>query len=76
MAVTTTNGKPGRMQVDQGLYHDRRLPAMLMEQMIVYNSKLGHAPTAADRKQFGAELVRALADAVTGTTRPTATAPW
>ncbi|HTV53278.1 MAG TPA: M14-type cytosolic carboxypeptidase [Terriglobia bacterium] len=69
MAVTTTKGKPGRMQVDQGLYHDRRLPAMLMEQVIVYNSKLGHVPTAADRKQFGAELVRALAEAVTGTTR-------
>jgi murein tripeptide amidase MpaA len=75
MAVTTTKGKPGRMQVDQGLYHDRRLPAMLMEQMIVYNSKLGRVPTAADQKQFGAELVRALAEAVTGTARTTATAP-
>jgi len=63
---TTTPGKPGRMTVDQGLFHDRRLPAMLMEQLIEYDSKLGHLPTAADRSEFGAELVRALSEAVTG----------
>ena len=66
MGATTTPGKPGRMTVDQGLFHDDKLPAMLMEQMIEYDSKLGHVPTAADRSQFGAELVRALAEAVTG----------
>ena len=65
MAATTTAGKPGRMAVDQGLFHDRHLPSMLMEQMIEYNSKLGHVPTLEDRKQFGGELVRALAEAVT-----------
>jgi hypothetical protein len=64
--ATTTPGKPGRMTVDQGLFHDRKLPAMLMEQVIEYDSKLGHAPTAADRSEFGAELVRALSEAVTG----------
>jgi len=64
--ATTTPGKLGRMTVDQGLFHDRKLPAMLMEQMIEYDSKLGHVPTATDRSQFGAELVRALAAAVTG----------
>jgi murein tripeptide amidase MpaA len=58
--ATTTPGKPGRMTVDQGLFNDRKLPAMLMEQMIEYNSKLARVPTAADRSQFGAELVRAL----------------
>jgi len=63
---TTTPGKPGRMTVDQGLFHDRKLPAMLMEQMIEYDSKLGHVPTAADRSEFGAELVRALFVALTG----------
>ncbi|HLJ14044.1 MAG TPA: M14-type cytosolic carboxypeptidase [Bryobacteraceae bacterium] len=63
---TTTPGKPGRMSVDQGLYHDRKLPAMLMEQMIQYNSKLGHCATVMDRTEFGAGLVRALAEAVTG----------
>ena len=65
--ATTTPGKPGRMTVDQGLFHDRKLPAMLMEQMIEFDSKLGHVPTAADRSQFGAELVRALSEAVAGT---------
>jgi hypothetical protein len=65
MAATTTVGKPGRMAVDQGLFHDRQLPAMMIEQMIEFNSKLGRIPTAADRKEFGAGLVRALAAAVT-----------
>jgi murein tripeptide amidase MpaA len=65
MAPTTTPGKPGRMTVDQGLFHDRQLPAMLMEQMVEFNSKLGRVPTSADRREFGAELVCALAAAVT-----------
>jgi hypothetical protein len=57
--LTTTPGKPGRMHVGQGLYHERKLPAMLMEQMVEYNSKLGRCPTATDRAEFGAGLVRA-----------------
>jgi murein tripeptide amidase MpaA len=57
---TTTPGKPGRMTVAQGLFHDRKIPAMLMEQMVDYNNKLGHNPTVADRKEFGAGLVRAI----------------
>ncbi len=65
-AETTTAGKPGRMQVDQGLFHDRKLPAMVMEQMVEFNSKLGHYPDVADRKAFGAGLVQAMADAVKG----------
>lgn len=65
MAVSTTPGMPGRMMVNQGLFHDRHLPAMMMEQMIEYDSKLGHYPTVADRETFGAELVRALAHVVT-----------
>jgi murein tripeptide amidase MpaA len=56
----------GRMTVAMGLYHDRKIPAMLMEQMIEYNSKLGRCPTADDRKQFGAGLVRAIAEAIRG----------
>jgi murein tripeptide amidase MpaA len=56
----------GRMTVAQGLFHDRKLPAMLMEQMIEHNSKLGHCPTADDRRQFGAGLVSAMAEAVSG----------
>jgi len=64
--TTTTPGQSGRMTVDQGLYRDRKLPAMLMEQMIEYDSKLGHVPTAADRSEFGAALVRSLSAAVIG----------
>lgn len=64
-AETTTPGKPGRMEVAQGLFHDRKLPAMLMEQMVDFNSRLGHCPDIADRQQFGAGLVQALAAAVT-----------
>ncbi|MBS1853788.1 MAG: hypothetical protein JST11_00365 [Acidobacteria bacterium] len=64
-AETTTPGKPGRMDVAQGLFHDRRLAAMLMEQMVDFNAKLGRCPEVADRLQFGAGLARALAAAVT-----------
>jgi hypothetical protein len=63
-AETTTAGKAGRMQVSQGLFHDRKLPSMIMEQMVDYNSKLGHLPEIADRKQFGEGLVRAMASTV------------
>jgi len=63
--ASTTPGKPGRMNVSQGLFHDRRIPAMIMEQMICLNPKLGRFPTAADRQQFGAGLVRAVGRAIT-----------
>jgi murein tripeptide amidase MpaA len=56
--------KPGRMTVDQGLFHDRRIPAFLMEQMVDSNSKLGHPPTVEDRLEFGAGLARAMCAAV------------
>ncbi len=68
---TTTAGKRGRMTVAQGLYHDRKIPAMLMEQMIEYNSKLGRCATVEDRLEFGAGLARGLVAAVTGEGRPT-----
>ncbi|HZT39615.1 MAG TPA: M14-type cytosolic carboxypeptidase [Bryobacteraceae bacterium] len=61
---TTTPGKRGRMTVAQGLYHDRKTAAMLMEQMIEYNSKLGRLPTVEDRLEFGAALVRAIVAAL------------
>jgi hypothetical protein len=63
-AETTTAGKPGRMEVAQGLFHDRKLPAMIMEQMVDFNSRLGHYPRIADRQQFGEGLVQALAAAL------------
>jgi murein tripeptide amidase MpaA len=57
----------GRMTVDEGLFHDRKLPSMLMEQMVQYNSKLGRCPTAKDRMEFGAGLVRMLVAALAAT---------
>jgi hypothetical protein len=62
--ATTTQGRRGRMTVNQGLYHDRKIAAFLMEQMIAYNSKLGHHPRIEDRLRFGAELVKAMLKAV------------
>ena len=62
---TTTEGKPGRMTVSQGLYRLRKLPAFTMEQMIARNPKLGHFPTIEDRVTFGAGLVRAAFAALT-----------
>ena len=56
----------GRLTVDEGLFHERKLPSMLMEQMVEYNKKLGHCPTAKDRMEFGGGLVRMLVAAVTG----------
>lgn len=67
---TTTPGKRGRMTVAQGLYHDRKIAAMLMEQMIEYNSRLGRCPAVEDRVEFGAGLVRAIVAAVTGDAPP------
>jgi dienelactone hydrolase len=61
---TTTPGKSGRMTVNQGLSHDRSLPAFLMEQMISFNPKLGRLPTTEDRIRFGEGLARAAFEAV------------
>jgi hypothetical protein len=61
---TTTPGKPGRMNVSQGLYKDFGIPGFIMEQRISFNPKLGHLPEIPDRTKFGEELVRALAKAV------------
>ncbi len=58
--ASTTIDKPGRMTVTQGLYKDRLLPAFLIEQMITRHPKLERQPTPDDRKQFGADLIRAM----------------
>ncbi len=63
-ATTTTAGMAGRMTVVQGLYHDFKVPAFLMEQRVSYNEKLGHLPEIPDRLAFGGQLVRAMAKAV------------
>ena len=59
-AVSTTLGKPGRMNAPQALFHDRKVPAFLIEQRIAEHPNLGREPTIADRKLFGVELIQAL----------------
>jgi hypothetical protein len=61
---TTTTGLKGRMTVNQGLFHDRGIPAFLMEQMIAKNPRLERFPTVADRLRFGRDLARAMALAI------------
>jgi hypothetical protein len=60
---TTTPGMKGRMTVNQGLFHDRKLPAFLMELMVDSSPKLGRFPTVKDRLEFGAALARVMAEA-------------
>ena len=38
-AVSTTIGKPGRMNAPQALFHDRKVPAFLIEQRIANKPK-------------------------------------
>ncbi len=54
---STSDDKPGRMNVVQGLSKDFDIAAFLMEQMIAAPLKLGRPPTIADRLQFGADLM-------------------
>ena len=61
---TSTPGRRGRMNVVQGLWHDRKLPAFLIKQRIAFHRKLGRLPGVEDRQKFGADLVRALWRAV------------
>jgi len=63
--LSTTPAMPGRMTVNQGLFHDFKIPAMGMEQTVVFDSKLGRIPTAEDHLAFGAGLVRCMWAAVT-----------
>jgi predicted amidohydrolase len=64
MPATTTAGMKGRMTVYQGLFHERKIPAFLMELKTERNTRLGREATVGDRMEFGAALVRAMAAAV------------
>jgi hypothetical protein len=46
------------------LFRDYGIPVVLMEQRIATGKKLGRRPTVADRLKFGADLARAMAEAV------------
>jgi hypothetical protein len=59
-AMTTTAGKPGRMNVVQGLSHDRGLPAFEAEMRITKHPKLGRRPNVQDRLLSGCELIQAI----------------
>jgi hypothetical protein len=60
MSASTTQGKPGRMNVSQGLWHERKIPAFGMEQRVQFNEKLGHYPSTEDRIAFGAGLAQSI----------------
>ena len=68
-AVSTTPGMKGRMAVNQALFHDRKIPAFLMELMVDSSPKLSRPPKVADRLEFGAALVRVMSRAVAGSAR-------
>jgi len=62
--TSTTPGMKGRMSVNQALFHDRKIPAFLMELMVDSSPKLSRPPTAGDRLEFGAALVQVMCAAV------------
>lgn len=64
-ASSTTAGMKGRMSVNQGLYADFGIPAMLMETRVSRHPKLGgRFRSIEDWREFGAGVVRAAAAAV------------
>jgi hypothetical protein len=58
--ATTTAGMKGRMTVSQALFHERGVPAFLMELMVDFHPRLKRWPTVQDRLDFGPALLRAL----------------
>ena len=57
---------PGRASVYEYLDGQRGLSAFLLEQGITRSSKLGRLPTSQDRREFGAQLIRVMADVALG----------
>ncbi len=54
----------GRQTVDQWIVLEREVPGYLIELMVDRNEKIGRPPTVHDRKAFGRELAKILAEAV------------
>lgn len=54
----------GRQTVDQWIVLERHVPGYLIELMVNRNEKIGRPPTVEDRRAFGAELAKILAEAV------------
>lgn len=63
-APSTDPQRKGRMSVNQGLFAEFGICAMLMEQMVAYNDKLGRLPSIEDRQSFGRDLVQTMAKAL------------
>ena len=61
-AASTTPGKVGRMSVVQGLFAERRVPAMLLETSVEPVESLRRPRTVEDWQEFGRGLMRALAE--------------
>ena len=71
MAETTFDGRqrpsnrPDSLSgTSLALYQAAKVPAVLMEQKVTMNKRLGRLPTAADRVEFGKALIRCMARAV------------
>ena len=62
--VPKTPDEKGNMPVYHALVHERKIPALLVEQAVDINPKLGRPPTVEDRTEFGAGLVRAICSAL------------
>jgi hypothetical protein len=59
-AISTTPGKPGRMNVIQGLSRDRHIAAFEVEMRIGKHPKLNRRPNVQDRQRAGEELIQAI----------------
>jgi hypothetical protein len=64
MPASTTEGKPGRMSVNQALWAAHKLPAYLMEMKVESLSRIGRSRTAQDWLDLGPALAQAIAKAV------------
>jgi hypothetical protein len=58
----------GRMDACQGLFHDRAIPTLLLEQNVQTNATLHRPASVEDYRLFGAQLLLALGSAVGGRT--------
>ncbi len=60
----------GRAEAPRGLFDDRKIRTLLLEQNTRTNSKLGRPLSAEDYEKFGAQLVGILTDVVTAAEPP------
>ena len=61
--------QPGRADACEGLFRDRGISTLLLEQNVQTLAKLGHPASVEDYRKFGSQLLPSLASAVDGRTR-------